>query len=237
MASPGLTTLLRLHLIDSKLHETRARASVLGPAKELLAELASAEEASRKTTGAQRALEAEQTDLELQNRTMVDRVKKLDKRLYGGSVVSPREVEQMQEEMKTLKAQIATHEDRVMEIWEELPVAQALAAADLAVLEEVRSRVEESKRLAKASYLELESRFRKLSAERPSVLARVPPGMAAQYEAIRKRTGNTAMAQIQQGGSCECGMMVPEKACDRVRHDELATCESCHRILYYPVPS
>lgn len=237
MASPGLTTLLRLHLIDSKLHEIRARASVLGPPKELLAELAAAEEVSRQSAAALRALEAEQNDLESQNRSLVDRIKKLDKRLYGGSVVNPREVEQMHEEMKTCKAQIAAHEERVLEIWEELPVLQEAADRDLAALAEVRGRVEERNAHAKASMAELEAQFRKLGAERPALLQRVPRAMAVQYEAIRKRTGNTAMAQIQEGRSCECGMMVPEKTAERVRQDQVSTCESCHRILYVQVPN
>src|SRR5690348_7343349 len=99
MADLDLRKLWKLHLIDLSLLEIRKRAAALDPGRKMQGELAALNAVYEAKTAHVKTLSGEQTDLELQQKSIDEKLKKIDKDLYGGKVVNPREVEALQKEI------------------------------------------------------------------------------------------------------------------------------------------
>lgn len=232
MASQELRKLWKLNQIDTALLEIRKRAAALDPGKKIMSEIEELEKELATVGGQAKALSAEMLDLELKQKSAQSKIKQIEKDLYGGKVVNPREVEAHQKEIESLKRQRATSDDRLFELMEEVPPAKAAAT-------EVESRISKKKtELAnyRKSTLEakakLEAEFKRLNAARPEAAKGIDPGLLARYEAIRAKHG-TGMANINGPACAGCGNHLPEKTFDALKSDRVATCEQCHRILYY----
>src|SRR5579862_5704235 len=119
MPSADLQRLHELYLIDMALLDIRTRAVNLDPGRKTAAEIKALEQQFEESTA--RKLHAEQTDLELKQKTYQEKIAKFEKELYGGKIVNPREVESIQKEIGILKRQRAELDERIMQIWEELP--------------------------------------------------------------------------------------------------------------------
>src|SRR5688500_809412 len=114
MAEGDLRKLWKLHLIDTAILEIRARAAALDPGKRIQAQidaLAKELEASPAKT-----LGAELSDLELQQKGIASKIAKIEKDLYGGKIVNPREVENLQKEIEALRRQRAGLDERILEL-------------------------------------------------------------------------------------------------------------------------
>ncbi|MBX3097432.1 MAG: hypothetical protein KF812_11265, partial [Fimbriimonadaceae bacterium] len=106
------------------------------------------------------------------------------------------------------------------------------------MIHELQRSVKRKRKVAVEAHAEIETKFKKLAAERPERVRGIPVPLLGQYDAIRKRTGGTGMAVITPTGSCSaCGVAVPEKDRDSVSRDLVVTCQSCKRIYFLPLPS
>lgn len=233
MSELDLRKLWQLHLIDAQLHEIRRRAAALDAGKQIQAELATLSSEFEAKSGHAKTLHAEQTDLELSQKSIDEKLKKIDRELYGGKVVNPREVENLQKEIVVLKSQRSEMDGRILELWEATPPAQQ-------AVEEVQKRIDAKKRdlaeyqkKALQVKAELETQFKERSAQRPIAAKEVPPALLARYEAIRQKHGGIGMARVNKKSGCEaCGTNIPTKNVETAKEGKLVTCESCHRILY-----
>src|SRR5947209_4308261 len=100
MSETDLRNLWKLHLVDYQLLEIRKRAAALDPGKRLMAEIAALNMQLEAKAAHLKTLHGEQTDVELQQKSLDDKLKKIDKELYGGKIVNPREVEAFQKEIQ-----------------------------------------------------------------------------------------------------------------------------------------
>src|SRR5438552_2870174 len=127
MDSEGLQRLWRLHEIDTGLVEIRKRAAALDPGKAIMAELKALETRSEET--GVKGLSGEVADLELKQKGLDDKIKKIDKDLYGGKIVNPREVEAFEKEKEMFRRQRGELDGRLLELYELLPAATETADA------------------------------------------------------------------------------------------------------------
>src|SRR2546423_3005099 len=233
MPSDDLRKLWKLHLVDLGLHEIRKRAAALDPGRKLQGELAVLTADFDTKNAALKSLTGEQTDTELQQKSMDDKLKKVDKELYGGKIVNPREVANLQKEVATIKNHRGDLDVRLLELWEEIPPARAMADEAGEKVAVKRRELDEYQKTVLKLKAELEAEFKQRAAQRPLAAQEVPPALLARYEAIRKKYDGIGMARISKTGSCEaCGMRLPTKVVEDVRDGRVVTCEACHRILY-----
>ena len=128
MAAGDVHRLWKLHLVDQAILEIRSRAAGLDPGRRIQGQIDTLQKSLEVKDGKARALSAELTDLELKQKQIEDKIKRIDKDLYGGSVVNPREVENFQKEIQILKRQRGESDVRVLELWELIPPAKAESA-------------------------------------------------------------------------------------------------------------
>jgi predicted nucleic acid-binding Zn-ribbon protein len=233
MAEQDLRNLWKLHLIDASLHEIRQRAAALDPGRKLQSEIAALTAEHDSKAGAAKALSGEQTDLELQQKAIDEKLKKIDKELYGGKVVNPREVAALQKEIAALKSKRGDMDGRILELWEELPPIKKAADEVSAQLQAKQKEMDEYQKKLAQYKATLETEFKERSAKRGPLAQAVPPALLARYDAIRQKYGATGMANVSKNGSCEaCGTNLPAKLIEGAKEGRIVTCEACHRILY-----
>lgn len=233
MASAELQRLWKLHQIDAAILDIKNRAAALDAGRSIQAELDALAKREAEVGGHYRTLHAEQTDLELQQKSVEDKLKKIDKDLYGGKVVNPREVDAMEKEIVALKKRRDAHDDRLLELMELLPPAKTAAEKVEAKIAERKHALSEARKAAVALKTQLEQEYARLTKLRPEAAKNISPTLLARYESIRQKQG-TGMAEVAKRRSCGgCGTLLPERTIVAVQEDKVVTCETCHRILYY----
>jgi len=234
MASDDLRRLWRLHLIDAALVEIQHRAAALDPGRKLLAEIKALNEKLDEKGGQARQLAGEQTDLELKQKTIEEKLKKVDKEMYGGSVVNSREVENLEKEISALRRQRAELEERILQLWELVPPAQQEADALEAQIAEKKKELSVHQKKALQLKAQLEADYKEKTAQRPGAAKAVSPGLLTRYEAIRKGHGGIGMGEITQKGTCSaCGTLLAERTIQGAKDERVVTCDECHRLLYF----
>jgi len=234
MASLDIQRLWKLHKVDSGLLDIRNQAAALDPGRVIRAEIDRLKAQDGDIGFKYRAYHQEQVDLELAQKGAEDKIKKLEKELYGGTVVSTRESENFQKEIESVKKQKDARDERLFELYELIPPAKIAADAIAKQMEQKRIELGEANKRALTMKSELEREFARLTKLRPETAKIVNPTLLARYENIRQRHGGVGMAEVSKKGSCGgCGTSLPERTLQALREDKIVACEECHRILYF----
>jgi predicted nucleic acid-binding Zn-ribbon protein len=232
MASPDIRRLWKLHLVDAALADIRAKAASLDVGKRIRAEIDGLK--SKLDESGVKSLMTEQQDLELQQKTIDDKIARFEKELYGGKVVNPREVENFEKEISMLRKQKVALDERLLEIWEKLPPLKAESDKIEKGIQERKTELALVQKKAIEVKAKLEADFKAKSSERPILAKDQNPMLLAKYETIRKNHQGIGMAEVVKGRQCgACGTLLPERTLQGCLDDRTVSCESCHRILYY----
>lgn len=228
-----LRALWKLNTIDAAIIDIRHKAASMDPGRKIQAEIDKLAAVFDEANAKAKALSAEQTDLELQQKTIEAKLKKIDGDLYGGKVVNPREVEDLQHQIDGLKKQRAKNDERILELWELVPPAKKAAEEAHAPIEVKKKELAEHQKKMIELKKTLEAEFKELNAKRPAALQGISAGLMARYDAIRQKHGGIAMATVDRRGNCTmCGTLLPKKTVESALEDKVVTCEECHRIIY-----
>jgi len=233
MATQEMQRLWKLSRIDTGLVEVRKRASALDIGARIQAEITELEKQDAEIGANARSLHAEQRDIELRQKTVEDKIAKFNKDLYSGKVTGVREVENVEKEIAALKRQRDRDDERLLELFELVPPAQAAAKKIETALADAKQRLADRRKKAVEEKDLLQKEFTRLTAARPELAKTITPGLLARYDMIRQKTDGIGVVELK-GSSCGgCGTNIPERTLQALREDKLATCESCHRLLYY----
>ena len=233
MSSLELRKLWRLHQIDASLVEIRKRAAALDPGRALQAQMEILKAEHAEKLAQEKAVSGEMTDLELQQKTLSDKIKKFDKELFGGKVVNPREVETIEKEIESLKRRRSDLETEWLVASERIkPASDAVKEVDIR-LSALRAQDKTHQSKAMDLKAQLESEFKRFTEARPAALKEVDPALLAKYDALRARLGGVAMSEAKNSTCSACGNTLPTRTMTLLREDRVVSCEQCHRILYY----
>lgn len=233
----ALYTLFKLHKVDSALYSLRQEAAGLDVGQGEQAEIKRLMGDSTEVLGHAKEVGQEIRDLELQQKGYAEKIKGFEKKLYDGSVVSPKEVENLEKEIAMLKGLVDKGDERLLELYEESPGAVSAAQGAQGQIDALTATIARKREAAVARHAEIKAEFEKLKATRPGLAKEVDKDLLSRYEDIRKRTGNTAMAEVTEDMRCSmCGMTVPERQSQMLDEDRLVLCEGCQRILFKVVP-
>ncbi len=209
----------RMARVEQLLHEDR---TVAAARNEVALATAQQDEVSK----ALRSLQDERNALK-------DHIAREERRLYGGQVRVPKELQGLQLEVTSLKRRLARLDDSALETMlakdaadEHLALARAAAAdAEARAVAANRTLGEERARLERAR--------QRLEGVRRQAAEDIPAPDLAEYERLLQRHGGRAVAQLR-GDSCGgCGMQVARHMADRVRADtDLIGCGHCGRLLF-----
>ncbi|MCH8978203.1 MAG: hypothetical protein IH945_03040 [Armatimonadetes bacterium] len=230
---PDLSSLYRLHEIDSALYSLRQEAAALDIGKADVAKIAEVAEEYKGIGGRATELTREVKDREQQEKAFADRLASLNKRMYDGSLVSPKDIANAESEIETLKTLTEKNDERLMELYDEAPPVLKEAEDVKDRMTELEQHLSATKAQALERHGEIKAEFDRLVAGRSAAAKEVDPDVIDKYEEVRKQIGGVGLAEVSDVQTCgQCGMIIPERTLEMIQAGRIIQCEGCHRILF-----
>ena len=231
-----LERLIALQQVDLRLRElSRQIEQFPGRRNQAEAELAAARGSLTRHRGAHTESLKARKKLELDMQQFDERIRKHKEQMY--EVKSNEAYRALQHEVEEEERQKAGAEDKVLEAMiaaEEEEKAIKAAEADL---KQVEARVAAALRELEAEQKAREQEAAELRAQREALRAGTGEDMLETYDRIAGGHGGIALAEARDEVCQVCRIHIrPQTFAEVKRNDQIHTCESCHRILYYALP-
>ena len=225
--------LMRLQQVDTRIDQVedsleRIRVELANDAEVQAAntELAAAE-ATRSDAELQRQ------EAEIQANSVRNKIQQAESSLYGGKVHNPKELQDLQADVVSLKRHMTALEGTELSWMEKLEAAEGLSMRAREQLEAAMARAEaRSKRLIE-DQAGLRRTHEDLQAEREAASGAVAPKLLEAYERLRKSRRGVAVAEVRDDACGACGTTLTAALQQSARHaPDLVNCPSCGRILF-----
>ncbi len=225
--------LYRLQQIDSQMDQARARLETIRQALENDVELRAASERVASTEAAAREAERALRTAEANNQSQHIKIEQAESSLYGGAVRNPKELQDLQNDVASLKKYLATLEDRLLEaMLASDSAASALDAARAALKQVESNRGDQSLKLT-SERMELAHALERFEAERKAASSPLDAQALDQYESLRRERRGLAVATLSDGSCAACGSTLTPAHQQSVRSSgQIVHCPTCGRILF-----
>lgn len=233
----GFDDLLTVQTHDSAADRLRHRRASLPERDELTRSLVADVELRTQiaeATGRRDEVLREERRLDDEVNRLRTKATEVDKRMYSGTVSSPKELQAMQADIDQLRRHADDVEETELEVLErrealdaevaELEVRAAALAADMDRFTAVIAEAE----------VAIDAELGVETAARTAAVAGITPDVMSLYEEVRAKNRGTGAARLTGSNCGACHLSLPATEVDRIRHlppDELARCEHCGAIL------
>jgi predicted nucleic acid-binding Zn-ribbon protein len=157
----------------------------------------------------------------------------VEKKLYSGTVMNPKELEAMTKDAQQFRRQISTREDRLLELFDEVESATKVLAEVDGQLQTTRAEQADNEARYGAERRQLEDTIAQREQERAALTAQTDREALRIYEGLRRTRGGLAVAEVSQRTCQGCRVSLPASEETRARSStELMFCQSCGRILH-----
>ena len=225
--------LYRLQQVDSRIDQIRARQKSIQDTLQNDLNLRAATQAcaavETKYHDASRILKQSESEVEKQR----IKIEQTEASLYSGSVHNPKELQDLQKDIVSLKKHMATLEDRELEAMQITETAEKEFQTARSELERGRANVNEQNRDLNVENTSLNKDLDDLEAERKAVITDLATSAVEMYDQLRKQRRGIAVSAISDAACNACGTNLTPALQQSARSTtQLFTCPSCGRILY-----
>jgi uncharacterized protein len=225
--------LYRLQQVDSQIDAIRARQNWIRETLQNDVKLQAATQAlsaaDNKYKDAARALKQTETDVEKQR----IKIEQTESSLYGGRVQNPKELQDLQKDIVSLKKHLETLEERQLEAMLIAETAEQVYQSAKSELEQTQSNLKEQNRDLSKENEALEKDLERLEHERNAILSDLESPAVTTYDQIRKQRRGIAVTTISDSACAACGTTLTLSLQQSARSaNQLFTCPTCGRILY-----
>lgn len=223
--------LFRLQQVDSQIDRARLKLTAIQKTLENDAELKQAltklETNQKENHHALHQMKNAEAEVQAQK----IKIEQAESSLYGGSVKNPKELQDLQKDVASLKKHLITLEERELEAMVTSETAASeyeKAKTELELLQAKRGN-EHKKLFEEQSTLikQLES----LAEEREASVTPIDVKMLESYDELRKSKRGVAVSEIQDGACASCGTDINAANQQNARR-QIVHCPSCGRILF-----
>ncbi len=178
------------------------------------------------------ALRSRQTELEWSVEEARGKAGAVESKLYGGSVRNPKELADLDADLRSLRAQTRTREDVLLGLLVDLEDAEAELRAAEAACAEIGKAWQEGQQQLQEEKAQLEPEIARLQARRDGDAAGMDRGALSLYQLLRERRGGQAVAKVERSMCQGCRITLPMSVLQKIRTGMgLVQCVSCERIL------
>jgi predicted nucleic acid-binding Zn-ribbon protein len=169
---------------------------------------------------------------ELEAKGLAEKISSAENQLYSGRVRNPKELTNLEEEVRYLQRKKSKLEDAMLEAMVEIEEGEA----DVARLEEELNQIESDWRQDQTRLSsereDLKASLSQLEKEHETLRQTIGADDLALYDELCRRKGGRGVALLQ-GGVCQgCGVALPTGKAQQIAQGEaLSNCGSCGRIL------
>lgn len=225
--------LFRLQQSDSQLDKSRTR----------LFEIEMALNDNESLRRAQRALDQSAANLEAARKDLrkaedavkAQRIKieQSEHALYGGKVTNPKELQDLQLEVRSLKRYLEVLEDRQLNEMIAVEDAEEIHNSAVKELEDEKATSRDQNVLLVEEKNRLENDIRRLETEREATSSSIESDDLRLYEELRIQRNGIAVTKVSGRNCAACGSTLSAALLQAARSPTRITrCETCGRILY-----
>ncbi len=194
-------------------------------------------EAKTQVEAAQKALTPQQTkarNLELEIQSASEKIRLTDQQLYSGKVRNPKELQEMQQEIQSLKNRTRELEDVLLETMLNVENAETVLSEKQADLQQLTNQSENEQRHLIDEQKKLHSDIKSLQQKREGALPPITPDSLKIYNTMRPRKNNQPIALLVNGSCSVCRVEQDMAVISEVRKAlKFIPCASCGRLLVY----
>lgn len=225
--------LFRLQQVDSQIDRARLQLDKIRKTLENDAELKKAlalvESSQADFQSAKNNLKIAEADAEAQK----IKIEQTEASLYGGSVHNPKELQDLQRDVASLKKHLATLEERQLEAMLKAEKAEAVLSEARSGLESMQSRLSGEHKTLLDEQSKLLRDLQTLSQEREASVSPVEGELMNIYNDLRKQKRGVAVTEFAENSCSSCGATLTSSLQQNAKSPrQLTYCPSCGRILY-----
>jgi uncharacterized protein len=225
--------LYRLQQVDGRIDQIQARQKWIQDTLQndvsLQAAFQTYAAAEAKFKDVSRLLKQSEAEVEKQ-RTKIEQT---EASLYGGSVRNPKELQDLQKDIVSLKKYLETLEERELEAMLTAETAEQEFQTAKSELERTQIKVKEQNHDLTIENEALVKDLESLHAERRAVISDLANSAVAMYDQLRKQRRGVAVATITDSACAACGTtLTPAQQQNARSTSQLFNCPSCGRILF-----
>lgn len=227
--------LIELQKIDSEIYQLKKDLAA-GPISQKQCE----EAFEKKKTGlkasedALKALQLKQREKESELQAKEEKIKKLQSQLY--QLKSNKEYSAMELEIKGLKADLSLLEEDILRLLDSLDQAKSKCAEEKERLAGEEKKFKQEMEAIQKKISDIHADLAGWEEKRKAFTVNLDAKLAVQYEKVLKSREGLALVPVRQNSCAGCHMELPPQVVNLVMmQEEIVVCESCSRILYWPL--
>lgn len=183
----------------------------------------------------QESVRKKQQQLDLKLKSCLEKIQQEEAKLYDGSIVNSRELEQIQHkaaEYVNFKAQI---EESILQSMEEEENLVKLKDRIVIANRENENKLEILETQLKERVFEYKLELTELDSELHELMTSLPEEWLKKWEKIAGSHDGVGIAQIKSGCCGACHVSLSESLLQKAKRgeDQILLCENCGRILYF----
>lgn len=225
--------LFRLQQVDSQMDQIRARLKTIDETLHNDLELRTALEllaaAESKLATAEQAMATSDADVEKQR----IKIQQAEASLYGGAVHNPKELQDLQKDVASLKRHLETLEGRELDTMAAVESAEVEVKSAASTVERIKnSRSNQNTDLTREGDL-LQKDLERLESERRAVAGNVSNDFFTLYDQLRRQRRGIAVTTISDSSCAACGTtLTPSQQQSARSTTQLFNCPTCSRIIF-----
>ncbi len=157
----------------------------------------------------------------------------VERKLYGGTVTNPKELADLDADLKSLKGQLTKREDLLLGLLVEIEEAEAQLASAQGRYADIEADWKQHQEALLREKGNIEPQVAALQVRRDVQSPSVDRSSLRLYELLRARHAGDAVARVERGMCQGCRITLPVSILQKVRSGiGLIQCVSCERILF-----
>jgi predicted nucleic acid-binding Zn-ribbon protein len=160
-----------------------------------------------------------------------EKIRQIDSKLYSGKTKDPKELVNLEKEVKGLKSQTTTKEDALLGLMSLVEEMEARLKTTTGELERLKKEWEQRQETLRPRKSEIEIALAELQVERSRLAEQIDSETFNIYERIRLTRGQ-AVVKVERGRCLGCHITVPTSQWQKAKAGDLIQCNNCNRILY-----
>jgi predicted nucleic acid-binding Zn-ribbon protein len=160
-----------------------------------------------------------------------EKVRQIDSKLYSGKTKDPKELVNLEKEVRGLKSQIRPKEDALLGLMTRVEELEAGVKTMTEGIERLKQEWEQRQTTFGQKKSEIEALLAKLKGDRSGLAQQIDSEVLGTYDRIRLSRGQ-AVVKVEKGKCQGCHIAVPTSQWQKAKAGDLIQCNSCSRILY-----
>jgi len=229
-----LSRLFELQQLDTRIGNLERELRALDDGTALRAEIAELNAGLAGTSDNFKQLDAEYHDLNLKLKGAEEKIQKNKGRLFSGTIGNPKELQDLNQEIKVLTARKGDLEDQVLMMMEDVEARRAILKEKRAAIDARQQDLAAVERTYAEEVQRIDAEIAVLRSQRQPFVNSIDETLLDIYDRIRARSANLAVVKLEKERCPGCSIHLTSFLLNKLKEStDIVRCESCGRMIYW----